>query len=240
MEGCSSVDTPSSPGIKLIKEDGQPKVDAQAYRSLIGSLLYLCATRPDISFTVNLLSRFMQSPSEIHLRSAKRVLRYIQGTLDLGILYSRGTTHLVGYSDADWAGSDEEMRSISGSCFTLGSGVITWFSKKQTVVAQSTAEAEYVALAKCANQAVWLRKVMADLMVPQTSPTTIFCDNKAAIAIVKNPVLHDRTKHFKIKFHAIRQLQLEGEIEVDFCNTDDQVADIFTKSFTRVRFEKLR
>ena len=111
----------------------------------------------------------MQSPSEIHLRSVKRVLRYIQGTLDLGILYSRGTIQLIGYSDADWAGSDEEMRSISGCCFTLGSGVITWFSKKQTVVAQSTAEAEYVALAKCGNQAVWLRKVMADLMVPQTS-----------------------------------------------------------------------
>ena len=83
-------------------------------------------------------------------------------------------------------------------------GIITWFSKKQTVVAQSTAEAEYVALAKCGNQAVWLRKVMADLMVAQTRPTTIFCDNEAAIAIVKNPVLHDRTKHFKIKFHVIR------------------------------------
>ena len=154
MESCSPVDTPLVPGIKLVKEDGHGKVDGKAYRSLIGSLLFLCTTRPDIAFTVNLLSRFMQSPSEIHLRSAKRVLKYIQGTLDLGILYSRGTVQLMGYSDADWAGSDEEMRSISGCCFTLESGVITWFLKKQTVVAQSTAEAEYVALAKCGNQTV--------------------------------------------------------------------------------------
>ena len=132
------------------------------------------------------------------------------------------------------------MRSISGSCFTLGSGVITWFLKKQTVVAQSTAEAEYVALAKCANQAVWLRKVMADLMVSQTSPTTIFCDNKTAIAIVKNLVLHDKTKQFKIKFHAIRQLQLEGEFEIDFCSTENQLTDIFTKSLPKNRFVLLR
>ena len=100
----------------------------------------------------------MQSPSEIHFRSAKRVLRYVQGTLDLGILYSRGSIQLLGYSDADWAGSDEEMRSIYGCCFTLDSGIITWFSKKQTVVGQSTAEAEYVALAKSENRAFGLGK----------------------------------------------------------------------------------
>ena len=145
----------------------------------------------------------MQSPSEMHFRCAKRVLRYIQGNLDHEILYSKGSVQLVGYTDADWAGSDEEMRSISGSCFTLGSGIINWFSKRQTVVAQSTAEAEYVAAAKSANQAVWLRKVMADVKIAQTGPTNLFCDNKAAIAILKNLVLHDRTKHFKIKFHAI-------------------------------------
>ena len=113
-------------------------------------------------------------------------------------------------------------------------------SKRQTVVTQSTAEAEYVAAAKSANQAVWLRKVIADMVVAQTRPTTIFCDNKAAIAIVKNSVLHDRTKHFKIKFHAIKQLQLEGEVEIDFCCTEDKVADIFIKSLPKNRFVRLR
>jgi len=132
------------------------------------------------------------------------------------------------------------MRSISGSCFTLGSGIITWFSKRQTVFAQSTTEAEYVVAAKSANQVVWLRKVMAAVKIAQTGPTNLFCDNKAVIAIVKNPVLHDRTKHFKIKFHVIRQLQQEGEVEVQFCSTEEQVVDIFTKSLSKNRFETLR
>ena len=107
--------------------------------SLIGSLLYLRASRPDIAFTVNMLSRFMQSPSDMHFRCEKRVLRHIQGTLDHEILYSKGSVQLIGYTDADWVGSDKEMRSIYGACFTLVSGVITWHSKRQTVVAQSTA-----------------------------------------------------------------------------------------------------
>lgn len=228
-------------GQKLLKEDGSKKVDERMFRSLIGSLLYLTASRPDIMFAVSLLSRFMHCPSEIHFQAAKRILRYVKETVDYGIHYTaKCPVKLLGFSDSDWAGSDEEMRSTSGGCFTIGSGVITWLSKKQSVVAQSTAEAELVAANKNANQAIWLRKIMADLKLQQEAPTPLLIDNKATIAIVKNPVMHERTKHFKLKYQAIKYFELEGEIVTQYCSTDEQVADIFTKALSAPVFEKLR
>ena len=241
MENCKPVSTPMTVGLKLSKDDGAAQTDGKVYRSLIGSLLYLTATRPDIVFTVNYLSRFMQSPSQIHFVAAKRVLRYLKGTLDFGMNFARSNvTNLIGFSDSDWAGSDEEMSSTSGFCFSMGGTIFCWNSKKQTVVAHSTAEAEYIAAYVAANHLVWLRKILGELSFEQANPTILWCDNMAAIAISKNSVFHNRTKHMKIKFHAIRQFQQEGELEMQYCPTLEQLADLFTKSLAKERFKDLR
>ncbi|KAK4401281.1 Retrovirus-related Pol polyprotein from transposon RE1 [Sesamum angolense] len=205
MESCKTVTTPLVTGEKYQKEDGSQKVDGSMYRSLIGSLLYLTATRPDIMFATSLLSRFMQSPSQVHYAAAKRILRYLRGTKDFGIWYkSTNDAKLLGYTDSDWAGSVDDMKSTSGYTFSLGSGIFSWASKKQATVAQSSAEAEYIAAAATSNQAIWLRRILEDIGDKQEEPTTIYCDNKSAIAITKNPVQHSRTKHINIKYHSAR------------------------------------
>ena len=241
MENSKPVSTPFVVGEKLQKEDGTPKIDGKTYRSLIGSLLYLTATRPDIVFAVNYLSRFMQSPSEMHFKVAKRILRYLKGTLEFGIQFVKSSAvRLVGFCDSDWAGNDDDMMSTSGYCFSIGGSIFCWNSKKQTVVAHSTAEAEYIAAYVAANQLIWLRKMLIDLDFVQKNPTELFCDNTSAIAISKNSVFHDKTKHMKIKFHAVRQFQQEGELELIYCTTEEQLADLFTKPLTKNRFEILR
>lgn len=241
MHDCKPVATPVVTNEKLQKEDGSPKADASLYRSLIGSLLYLSATRPDIMYATSLLSRFMQSPSKVHYGAAKRILRYLQGTKDYGIWYKPITSsNLTGYTDSDWAGSLDDMKSTSGYTFSLGSGIFSWASKKQDSVAQSSAEAEYIAAAATASQAIWLRRILTDMGEEQTKPTTIYCDNKSAIAMAKNPVHHSRTKHIAIKYHFLREAEANKEIQVDYCPTEEQLADIFTKALPRPKFEELR
>ena len=143
-------------------------MDENQYRSLIGYLMYLTATRPDIMFSVSLLSRFMHCASEVHFQVAKRIIRYIKGTTNYGIKYSYCQNFkLHGYSDSDWAGSIDDMRSTIGFCFSFGSGIFSWSSKKQDVIAQSRAEAEYVAVNATVNQAIWIRKILANLHMKQ-------------------------------------------------------------------------
>ncbi|XP_039131878.1 secreted RxLR effector protein 161-like [Dioscorea cayenensis subsp. rotundata] len=215
MENCKPVYTPFVIGEKLISNDGIAQVNGSVYMSLIGSLLYLCATRPDIVFSVNYLSRFMQTPTENHLKGAKRVLRYIKGTTDYGIFYGRAElVKFLGFSDSDWAGSDEQMKSLSGNCFTVGTGLITWSLKKQGPVAQSTAEAEYIGVSEAVKQAIWLRKLMKELVLDISEATVILCDNCAAISIAKNPMLHSRTKHIKVKYHAVRYYEEKKEVKM--------------------------
>ncbi|KAK0596555.1 hypothetical protein LWI29_016765 [Acer saccharum] len=199
------------------------------------------ATRPDIMFAASLLSRYMQSPTQNHMGAAKRVLRYLQGTLDYGILYQPvKDSKLVGFSDSDWAGCLDDMRSTSSYVFSLGSGICSWSSKKQKTVAQSSAEAEYVAAAKATSQAIWLRRILEDIGEKQEDPTVLYCDNKSAIAMGKNPISHDRTKHIAIKFHFIREAVEQGEIQLMYCRTQDQMADVLTKAVTRDKFIYLR
>lgn len=172
MEDCKDISTPMNQKEKFSKEDGAEKVDEMLYRSLIGCLMYLTATRPDIMFVVSLLSRFMNCASEVHFIAAKRILRYVKGTTDYGIKYSCcHDFQLQGFSDSDWAGSVEDMRSTTGFCFSFGSGIFSWSSKKQDVVAQSTAEAEFIAANATVNQAIWIRKILADLHMKQIEPT---------------------------------------------------------------------
>ena len=192
-------------------------------------------------FPAGLLSRFMSSPSNVHMGVTKRVLKYIRGTADLGILYSKsGGVKLSGYADSDWAGSVDDMKSTSGYVFTIGSGAICWNAKKQEVVAQSTAEAEYISLAAAANQAIWLNKLLADLGQGQSSPTELYCDNKSAIAIAQNLVQHGRTKHINVKCHSIREAEKNLLVKLHYCPTEIQLVDIMTKALPKARLEFLR
>jgi predicted peroxiredoxin len=239
MEECKTVSTPMNQKEKLSKEDGFDKVDEGYYRSLIGCLMYLTATRPDILFAVSILSRFMHCASEMHLKAAKRILRYIKGTIDYGVKFeSCPTFKLCGFSDSDWAGSIDDMKSTSGYCFSLGSGIFSWCTKKQETVAQSTAEAEFIAATAAVNQVVWLKKILFDLHLQQNHKIKVFIDNQAAIAISKNPVC--QTKHFNIKLYFLREMQQNGEVTLVYCKSEEQLADLFTKPLPVSKFEFLR
>ncbi|KAJ8641623.1 hypothetical protein MRB53_018317 [Persea americana] len=257
MEECKPKATPMNQKEKFCKEDGAAKVDERLYRTLIGCLMYLTATRPDIMNAVSILSRYMHSASEIHFQAAKRIVRYIKGTVDYGLRFCQVKSFtLHGYSDSDWAGCVDDMRSTSGYCFSFGSAIFSWCSKKQEAIAQSTAEAEYVAAAAAVNQALWLRKLMADLYMEQKESTQILAmadlhmeqkertqilvDNQAAISIANNPVFHGKTKHFKLKLYFLREVQRVGEIHLIYCNTEYQNADILTKPLPKARYEFLR
>ncbi|KAG8496025.1 hypothetical protein CXB51_009090 [Gossypium anomalum] len=217
-------------GEKLSSIGDHARVDEKEYRSLVVCLLYLTATRPDLMHAVSLLARFMHYCNVLHFRVAKRVLRYIKGTLRLGMLFKKEKElKLVGYSNSDWAGCIDDMKSTSGYFFTLGLSVFCWCSKKQQTVAQSTVEAEYIAAATAINQAIWLRKLLYDLNEEQLESTEIKVDNQSAVAIAKNPVFHGKTKHFKIKFHFVREAEQTGEVSLVHCSSQDQLADILTK-----------
>ncbi|KAJ0865267.1 putative RNA-directed DNA polymerase [Helianthus annuus] len=215
MEHCKSVTTPMNSNDKFQVVDGGEQVDAYIYRSLIGGLIYVTHTRPDIVFAVGIVSRFMQKPSTFHFSAAKRVL-------------------------SDWAGSSEDMRSLSTYAFSTGTGAISWMSKKQDVVALSTTEAEYIAAAAGACQAVWLRKMLKELKHEQMEATPICCDNRSAIFLTKNQAFHSRTKHINIKYHYIRSLVEGNQIELEACDSHEQVADIFTKALGLEQFSYLR
>ncbi|XP_040869658.1 secreted RxLR effector protein 161-like [Glycine max] len=168
MEGFKPIATPMNQNEKFCKEDGAEKVDEKLYRNLIGCLMYLSASRPDILHAVSLLSRYMNCASRIHFQAAKRVLRYVKGTVDFGIRYNYVKNfRLHGYSHSDWAGCADDMRSTSSYLFSFGFGIFSWYSKKQEVIAQSTADAEYVAATAAINQALWIRKLMNDLHMEQ-------------------------------------------------------------------------
>ncbi|KAG8474282.1 hypothetical protein CXB51_033938 [Gossypium anomalum] len=241
MSNCKPVNTLMAQGEKLTNFGSQERVDKKEYKSLIGYLLYLTATRPDLMHAVSLLSRFIHCCDISHFKAAKRILRYVKGTLKLGVMFKReNELKLIGYSDSDWEGFADDMRSTSGYFFTLGSGVFCWSSKKQQTVAQSTAEAEYIAATTAVNQASWLRKLLYDLNEEQVEATEIKVDNQSAVAIAKNPVFYEKTKHFKIKYHFVRGAELSKEINLVHCYLEVQLVDILTKPLTATRFEYLK
>nr|XP_048333650.1 secreted RxLR effector protein 161-like [Ziziphus jujuba var. spinosa] len=241
MSGCKTVATPLDNCQTMKKEDGTPLVNNSTFRSLIRSLLYLTTTRPNIMYATSLPSRFMQNPTQVHYGAAKRILRYLQGTKDYGI-WCRPTSNsqLLGFTDSDWSGSADDMRSTSGYPFTLGSGILSWASKKQAIVAQSFAEAEYITAAYATSQALWLKYIFEDFGEPQNEATTIYCDSKSVIAMVKNPMFHNKTKHIKRKYHFVREAEANKEIAIKYYKTEEQLADIFTMVLPRNKFKLLR
>jgi len=238
MMNCKPAVTPIATGTKLSKYDEGSYVDPTLYKRLVGSLIYLTATRPDIMFAVSLISRFMETPKSTHWQAGKRILRYIAGTTNYGIQYSSNSNfELIGYSDSDFAGSIDDRKSTSGYVFSFGSGAVAWASKKQPIVTLSSAEAEYVAVTAATCQSVWMRRIMTELLHEQQEPTQIFCDNKSTIALSKNHVFHKRSKHIDTRYHFIRELINSNEISVEFCRSEDQFADMFTKPLAKELFE---
>eukprot|EP00253_Pinus_taeda_P034587 PITA_34587 len=241
MEDCKPAPSPFQSGVKLSVNCTSPEVDATLYRQLVGKLLYLTHTHPDLSFVVGLVARFMQTPRESHWKAAKRILRYVRGTVQFGIHYNaEASPLLVGFTDSDWAGEPDDRKSTAGYVFTLGSGPITWACKKQAAISLSSAEAEYRGAIEASKEALWLRQILSEFGFQQQHPTKLWCDNQSAIQLCKDPVQHQRSKHIELHMHFIRKLIHDHVLEVQYCSTDDQVADIFTKALTEAKFTKLR
>lgn len=252
MGGCNPVKNPIVPGTKLVKDGGEASVNSTLFKQLIGSLMYLSVTRPDIAFVVCLLSKFMTDPKVSHMAAAKRVLRYVKGTMNLGVFYGRGAENLgviyeksseddlKAYTDSDYAGDTEDRRSTSGYVFLLSGGAVAWSSRKQPMVTLSTTEAEYVAAAACACHSIWMKRVLKSLGFSSCKCVKIFCDNSSTFKLLKNPVLHGRTKHIDVRFHFLRELVKDGVVELIHCGTSEQVADIMTKPLKLESFLKLR
>jgi hypothetical protein len=190
LDGKSHARTPMSTSVKISSDLAGKSVDPSLYRSMIGSLLYLIASRPDISFSVGVCARFQANPKESHLTAVKRIIRYVNDTLSYGIWYSRETNLVVaGYSDADWAGNVDDRKSTSGGCFYVGNNLVAWMSKKQASISLSTAEAEYIAAGSCCTQLLWMKTLLGNYGFSQDT-MIINCDNTSAINISKNPVQH--------------------------------------------------
>ncbi|KAK2428549.1 putative mitochondrial protein [Trifolium repens] len=240
MDNAAHKRTPAPTHLKLTKDEKGISVDQSLYRSMIGSLLYLTASRPDITYAVGVCARYQADPKVSHLTQVKKILKYVNGTSDYGIMYSHcENSTLYGYCDADWAGSADDRKSTSGGCFFLGTNLISWFSKKQNCVALSTAEAEYVAVGSSCSQLVWMKQMLKEYDVEQDA-LTLYCDNMSAINISKNPVQHSKTKHIDIRHHYIRDLVENKIVILEHVGTKEQIADIFTKALDAVQFEKLR
>ncbi|RVW80368.1 Retrovirus-related Pol polyprotein from transposon TNT 1-94 [Vitis vinifera] len=240
MLGCKPAETPMDTTVKLEESDGSAPVDKGRYQRLVGKLIYLSHARPDIGFSVSVVSQFMNNPTEKHMTAVIRILRYLKMTPGKGLFFQRTTKKEIEiFSDADWAGSVTDRRSTSGYCSFVWGNLVTWRSKKQSVVARSSAEVEFRAMAQGICEGIWLNRLLEELRVPLKHPMVLYCDNQAAISIAKNPVHHDRTKHVEIDRHFIKEKIEEGVFKVSYTPTKCQTADILTKALAQVNFEDL-
>jgi hypothetical protein len=240
MKDSKPIKTPMGTNGHLDLDTGGKSIDQKVYRPMIGSLLYLCASRPDIMLSICMCARFQANPKEVHLRAVKRIMRYLVYTPKFRLWYPKGSTFdLIGYFDADWAGCKIDRKSTLGTCQFLGRSLVSWASKKQNFVARSTAEAEYIAAGHCCVQLLCMRQTLRDYGY-KLSKVPLLCDNDSAIRMVDNPVEHSRTKHIDIRYHFLRDHQQKGDIEIAYVNTHNQLVDIFTKPLDEKTFSKLR
>src|SRR5437667_1050348 len=241
MEASKPVSTPIAAGARLVIGETDSNSDIKQYQAMIGSLMYaMLCTRPELAYAIQQLSQFNANPTNAHLQAAKRVFRYLKGTQTTGLIYGKcnGDITIQGYCDADYA-ADGDRKSISGYVFTLAGSPISWQAKKQTTVAQSTVEAEYAAMAHAAKEMIWLQYLLKDLGMSKYAPTTLFCDNQGAISLAKNPTHHAKMKHVDVQLHFIRDHIEKGTIRVEYCPTEDMLADLMTKRLARERHVRL-
>ncbi|KAJ0837837.1 putative RNA-directed DNA polymerase [Helianthus annuus] len=243
LSGCKPVSTPIEQHYTVMnfcKKDESVLSNITNFQKLIGKLIYLSHTRPDISYVVQFLSQFMHKPTNSHLQIALRLLRYLKGAPGKGILLSKGTSfNISAYADSDWGKCLDSRRSVTGFCVYLGNSLVSWKSKKQGTVSRSSVEAEYRAMCAATSEVLWLINVLKELHINVTLPIDIFCDNNAAISITANPVFHDRTKHFEIDLFFLREKISAGVIKTVSIESENQPADIFTKGLPVYQHDSL-
>jgi Reverse transcriptase (RNA-dependent DNA polymerase) len=222
MLNANSLPSRMCPKTTLSMADGDHFVDPYLYRSIVGALQYATLTRPDITFSVNKVSQFMQSSSTSHWTAVKRILRYLKGTLSHGIVLKPASSFtLHAYSDADWAGSVDDRKSTTDFCVYLGPNLISWGSKKQPTVARSSTEAEYKPLAVTSSEVMWLQYLLAELQVSISSPPLLWCDNIGAFFLASNPMINARTKHIEVDYHFVRERVANKSLLIHFLSSKD-------------------
>ncbi|KAJ8709663.1 hypothetical protein PYW08_009667 [Mythimna loreyi] len=233
MSDCKPCKTPIEVGQKFTQNADGKEID-YPYQQAIGCLLYIAqGTRPDISFAVNTLSRFNKEPRAEHWTAVKRVLRYLKGTKDMKLTYTKdGESVMKGFCDADWASDTIDRKSCTGYVFISQGGAVSWCSRRQQTVALSTAEAEYMAMSSAAQEALWLRQLHVELGQPLVEPLHIFSDNQSAIKLSANDCYLPRSKHIDIRYHFLREHVNNLEIKFNYCRGDKMIADILTKGTT--------
>ncbi|KAF5468319.1 hypothetical protein F2P56_012478 [Juglans regia] len=228
--GSNIAKVPMEQNLKLTQSTGIPLSDSSVYRRMIGRLLYLTISRPDISFSIQTLSQFLATPTDVHLLAAQKVLRYLKVAPGQGLFLPNSSSfQLEAYCNSNWVSCPNTKRSINGYCVFLGSSLISWKSKKQAVVSQSSAEAEYHSMAATCSELMWLRFILAALQVHHPQAILLYCDNQAAIHIVANPIFHERTKHIELDHHLIRDRIQEGNVCTRYVPRSAQVANTMTK-----------
>jgi transposase InsO family protein len=240
MDGAKPASTPCVSGGKLSKFQGDPLSDPKEYRHIVGALQYCTLTRPDIAYSVNQLCQFLHSPTTVHLIAAKRVLRYLKGTLHYGLYYTPGSLKLNGFCDSDWAGCPDDRKSTTGYAIYLGPCLISWAAKKQPTVARSSTEAEYRSMALTVAELYWIRMLLKEVRLFLFSAPCLWVDNIGALSLSSNPVFHARTKHVEVDYHFIREKVFNKDLVAHYISTADQPSDIFTKGLTSARFLLLR
>lgn len=243
MQDCKPVSTPSDINQKLsINETANNEMETTVditgtvpYQELVGCLLFLVqGTRPDIAFAVSNVSRFNNCHRSVHWKAVKRIVRYLKGTIDYKLRYSRnGNQNLIGYTDSDWASDEDQRRSRSGNFFKLSNGAISWFSKRQSTEALSSTEAEYMAMASCVQESIWLKQFGYELDKSLIGPVELFCDNQSAINLAKSDGYRQRTKHIDIRHHYLREKVENGTVVISYIPTNEMAADNLTKAVTK-------
>ncbi|XP_048609838.1 secreted RxLR effector protein 161-like [Brassica napus] len=228
------------PNAKLSTTTGTALIDVAVYIRLVGRLLYLTHTRPDITYAVHKLSQYMSAPTDTHLQAAYRVLRYLKNDPAQGLFYSASSQmKLTAYSDADWAACQDTRQSITGYCVFLGDSLISWRSTKQQTVSRSSSEAEYRAMADATCELIWLTTILTEMHCPPLAPATLFCDNQSALYIASNPVYYERTKHVEIDCHVVRERLKSGFLKTLHVKSALQLADVLTKAVQPGLFKNL-
>ncbi|KAK2980072.1 hypothetical protein RJ640_028801 [Escallonia rubra] len=238
--GAKPCNTPMNPSVHLTKDDGDRLDDPEKYRRLVGKLNYLIVTRPDIAYAVSTVSQFMSEPTVKHWAALEQILCYLKGAPGLGLLYSNhGHSYIECFSDADWGGSKLDRKSTTGYCVFVGENLVSWKSKKQSVVSRSSAESEYRAMAQSTCEVMWICHLLEEISLKPPLPAKLWCDNQAARHIASNPVYHERTKHIEVDCHFIREKIQENLISTSYVKTGEQLGDILTKSLNGTRVEYL-